>query len=78
MLLTILGIVGSILTILIWLGSAKRKAKSKMRKVKKQIGRTQRELNEAIHNNDTVNISVLSERVRKLRKEYRHLSNRSK
>ena len=76
-LLTIgLGVIGSILVIIRWLGSYKRKREGRMQEILKLIAHGEKVLAEALARNDSDSISRFSEQLRKLRLEYKHLLNK--
>lgn len=68
-----LGVAGSILTIVIWLGSYKRKRRKERMAIGKRIIYAEQELAKALRGNDTDNISKLSLELSELRGSARDL-----
>lgn len=65
-----LAILASILTIVIWLFSRKRRVKARLDSIRREIDDNEKFLASAIDQNATVVISTISDRLRILRKEY--------
>ena len=74
-LLTIVfGVIGSVLVIIRWMGSYKRKKEGRKREILQLLKHGEQTIAEALHRNDTVSVSRIAEQLRKLRLEYKHLS----
>jgi len=72
----ILAIVGSLLTIIIWIGSHKRKRASRMAKILQLLKSREYDLGQALQKDDTVGVTLLKVELCDLRNEYRHLASK--